>query len=250
MKSLAAALIISATLFVQLANAKTLKIASEGSYPPFSYIDSNNELHGFDIDISYALCKKMNVTCTITTQDFDGIIPGLLAKKYDAVVASLTPTQERLQKIDFTDAYYNTASAVIVTKDSGIKEISAEAFKGKNLGVQSNTTQAAYAEDHYVSEGVNIKLYPTTIEVNRDLLSKRLDVIISDKLQALIWLQNEGKDCCQLLGVLEETKFPIAIAVRQNDNALKNKFNKAIKEIRADGTYDKIMKKYFTFDIY
>ncbi|WP_455482369.1 transporter substrate-binding domain-containing protein [Bartonella sp. B35(2025)] len=250
MKLLVVALITSATLFIQLANAKTLKIASEGSYPPFSYIDSNNKLHGFDIDISHALCEKMNVKCTIITQDFDGIILGLLAKKYDAIIASLAPTQERLQKIDFTDAYYNTELAVIVAKNSEIKEISVKAFKGKNLGVQSNTTQAAYAEDHYASEGVNIKLYPTAIEVNRDLLSHRLDVIIFDKLQALNWLENEGKDCCQLLGTLQGTKFPIAIGIRQNNNDLKNKFNKAIREIRADGTYDQIMKKYFTFDIY
>ncbi len=250
MKLLAVTLIISATFFSQFTNAQTLKIASEGTYPPFSYIDSNNELKGFDIDISYALCKKMNVECTITTQDLEGMIPGLLAKKYDAIIASLAPTQERLQKIDFTDPYYNTALAVIVTKDSEIKEISAEAFKSKNLGVQSNTTQAAYAEDHYASEGVNIKLYPTTIEVNRDLLSRRLDVVIIDKLQALNWLNNDGKECCQLLGTLEETNFPIAIALRQNNNELKDKFNEAIREIRLDGTYEKIMKKYFTFDIY
>ncbi|VEJ45069.1 transporter substrate-binding domain-containing protein [Bartonella vinsonii] len=250
MKLLAVALIVSTILFSPSANAQTLKIANEGSYPPFSYIDSNNKLQGFDIDISYALCQKMNVKCILITQDFEGMIPGLLAKKYDAIIASLALTQERLQKIDFTDPYYNTELAIIVSKDSEIKEISTEAFKGKNLGVQSNTTQAAYAEDHYASEGANIKLYPTIIEVNRDLLSHRLDAVIVDKLKALNWLKNEGKDCCQLLGTLEETKFPIAIALRQNNNDLKNKFNKAIKEIRLDGTYDKIMKKYFSFDLY
>ncbi|WP_375620080.1 MULTISPECIES: transporter substrate-binding domain-containing protein [unclassified Bartonella] len=248
MKLLAGALIISATLFTLSANSQTLKIASDASYPPFSYIDSNNKLQGFDIDISYALCKKMNVECTIVTQDFEGMIPGLLAKKYDAIVSSLSPTKERLQKIDFTDPYYNTVLAVIVTKNSGINEISTQDFRGKNLGVQSNTTQATYAEDHYASEGVNIKLYPTATEANRDLLSHRLDIIIFDKLKALNWLENEGKDCCILLGTLEETNFPVAIALRKNNNDLKNSFNKAIKEIRADGTYEKIMKKYFTFD--
>ncbi|WP_375622705.1 MULTISPECIES: transporter substrate-binding domain-containing protein [unclassified Bartonella] len=249
MKLLAGALIISSTLFTLSTNSQTLKIASDASYPPFSYIDSNNKLQGFDIDISYALCKKMNVECTIVTQDFEGMIPGLLAKKYDAIVSSLSPTKERLQKIDFTDPYYNNVLAIIVTKNSGIKEISTQDFRGKNLGVQSNTTQAAYAEDHYASEGVNIKLYPTAIEVNRDLLSHRLDIIIFDKLKALNWLENEGKNCCLLLGTLEETNFPVAIALRQNNNDLKNSFNKAIEEIRTDGTYEKIMRKYFTFDI-
>ncbi|MCZ2328354.1 transporter substrate-binding domain-containing protein [Bartonella sp. F02] len=250
MKLLAVTLMTSAILFAQLANATTLRIASEGTYPPFSYIDSSNKLRGFDPDITYALCEKMKVECIITLQDFDGIIPGLLAKKYDAIVASLAATQERLQKIDFTDPYYNTALAVIVPKDSTIQEISSEAFKNKNLGVQSNTTQAIYAEDHYASKGVNIKLYPTTIEVNNDLLSNRLDLIIVDKLQAITWLDNEGKNCCKLLGVLKETKFPIAIAIRKNNHDLKEKFNEAIKEIRADGTYDKVRKKYFKIDIY
>ncbi|WP_375608544.1 MULTISPECIES: transporter substrate-binding domain-containing protein [unclassified Bartonella] len=249
MKLLAGALIISATLFTLSANSQTLKIASDASYPPFSYIDSNNKLQGFDIDIAYALCKKMNIECTIVVQDFEGMIPGLIAKKYDAIISSLSPTKERLQKIDFTDPYYNTVLAVIVSKNSGIKEISTQSFKGKNLGVQSNTTQASYSEDHYASGEVNIKLYPTAIEVTRDLLSHRLDIIIFDKLKALNWLENEGKDCCELLGTLEETKFPIAIALRQNNTDLKNKFNKAIEEIRADGTYDEIMRKYFAFDI-
>ncbi|AQX19576.1 transporter substrate-binding domain-containing protein [Bartonella sp. WD16.2] len=250
MKLLAIILMASVTLFTQLVNAKILKIATEGSYPPFSYIDSNNKLQGFDIDISYALCEKMEVECSIILQDFDGIIPGLLAKKYDAIIASLAPTQERLQKIDFTDSYYRTALAVIIPKDSHIKEISVEAFKGKNLGVQSNTTQSMYAEDNYASKGVNIKLYPTAIEVNRDLLSHRLDVVILDKLQILSWLENEGKECCRLLGSIEETQLPIAIGIRQNNDDLKNKFNEAIKKIRMDGTYDKIRKKYFEVDIY
>lgn len=250
MKLLVVALIASTTLFVQSSYAKTLKIASEGSYPPFSYVDSTNKLRGFDIDISYALCEKMKVECIITNQDIDGIIPGLLVNKYDAIVASLTPTQERLQKIDFTDAYYSTASAAVVHKDSKIQEISAEAFKGKRLGVQSNTIQALYAEDNYASKGVNIKFYPTAIEVNHDLLSHRLDVIVLDQVQTLSWLENEGKNCCRLLATIEGTKFPVAIGIRKNNDDLKNKFNEAIKKIREDGTYDKIRKKYFKVDIY
>lgn len=237
-------------LFSQQANAKTLRIASEGAYPPFNYMDSNNKLHGFDIDIAYALCEKMKVECIITAQNFDGIIPGLLAKKYDAIVASLSPTKERLKKISFTDAYYSTETAVIVSKDSQINEISVEAFKEKNIGVQSNTVQATYAEDNYAPQGVNVKIYPTTIEANRDLLNHRLDVILIDKLQILNWLANDGKECCELLGTIKSSKFPVAIGLRKNNEDLKNAFNEAIQEIRIDGTYDKIMKKYFDFDIY
>lgn len=238
-------------LFVSFsAQAETLTIATEGAYPPFSYVDSNNTLHGFDIDIANALCEKMKVECKVVAQDWDGIIPGLLAKKYDAIVASMVPTPERKQKVDFTNRYYTTTLAIAVPKDSDIKDVSAASLKNKNLGAQSGATQAIYAEDNYVPEGANLKLYPTPDEANSDLLNHRLDAVIHDKFPLLTWLDNEGKDCCKLLGEIEGTKEPISIAIRKNSDELKERFNKAIDEIRADGTYAKIVQKYFKSDIY
>ena len=99
-------------------------------------------------------------------------------------------------------------------------------------------------------EGANLKLYPTPDEANSDLLNHRLDAVIHDKFPLLTWLDNEGKDCCKLLGEIEGTKEPISIAIRKNSDELKERFNKAIDEIRADGTYAKIVQKYFKSDIY
>lgn len=250
MKLFATSLFLGGLIVSFSAQAETLTIATEGAYPPFSYVDSNNTLHGFDVDIANALCEKMKVECKIVAQDWDGIIPGLLAKKYDAIVASMVPTPERKQKVDFTNRYYTTTLAIAVSKDSDIKDVSAASLKNKNLGAQSGATQAIYAEDNYAPEGVNLKLYPTPDEANSDLLNHRLDAVIHDKFPLLTWLDNEGKDCCKLLGEIEGTKEPISIAIRKNSDELKERFNKAIDEIRADGTYAKIVQKYFKSDIY
>ena len=250
MKLFATSLFLGGLIVSFSAQAETLTIATEGAYPPFSYVDSNNTLHGFDIDIANALCEKMKVECKVVAQDWDGIIPGLLAKKYDAIVASMVPTPERKQKVDFTNRYYTTTLAIAVSKDSDIKDVSAASLKNKNLGAQSGATQAIYAEDNYVPEGANLKLYPTPDEANSDLLNHRLDAVIHDKFPLLTWLDNEGKDCCKLLGEIEGTKEPISIAIRKNSDELKERFNKAIDEIRADGTYAKIVQKYFKSDIY
>lgn len=250
MKILTAGFVLGSLIMSFSAQADELRIATEGAYPPFNYVDSNNNLHGFDVDIAYALCEKMKAQCTVVAQDWDGIIPGLLAKKYDAIIASMAPSAEREQKVDFTNRYYTTTLAIAVPKDSDITDINAQSLKDKSIGAQAGTAQAIYAEDHFVPEGTDLKLYPTAIEADNDLSNKRLDAIIHDKFPLLSWLEKEGKDCCKLLGEIDGTQSPISIAIRKNSDDLKNRFNKAIDEIRADGTYDKISKKYFNTDIY
>lgn len=250
MKILTAGFVLGSLIMSFSAQADELRIATEGAYPPFNYVDSNNNLHGFDVDIAYALCEKMKAQCTVVAQDWDGIIPGLLAKKYDAIIASMAPSAEREQKVDFTNRYYTTTLAIAVPKDSDITDINAQSLKDKSIGAQAGTAQAIYAEDHFVPEGTDLKLYPTAIEADSDLSNKRLDAIIHDKFPLLSWLEKEGKDCCKLLGEIDGTQSPISIAIRKNSDDLKNRFNKAIDEIRADGTYDKISKKYFNTDIY
>ena len=106
--------------FASNAQAEKLTIATEGAYPPFNYVDSDNNLHGFDVDIAKAVCQRMNAECTIVAQDWDGIIAGLMAKKYDAIVASMIVNEERKKKIAFTNHYYRTPLSIAVPKDSSI----------------------------------------------------------------------------------------------------------------------------------
>ena len=241
----ACALVIAAST----AQAETLKIATEGAYPPFNYVDSNNQLHGFDVDIANALCKQMKVECQIVAQDWEGIIPALLAKKYDAVVASMIATDERKKKIAFSHHYYRTPLSVSVAKDSDITDAQTN-FKGRTVGAQASSTQAIYAEDHYGPAGADVKFYPTLDEANSDLAAGRVDGVIADKFPLLAWAESTGKDCCKIIGDVNGTTADASIAVRKEDNALRERLNKALDEIVADGTYKQISSRYFAFDIY
>lgn len=231
------------------AQAEVLKIATEGAYPPFNYVDSDNKLHGFDVDITNALCERMKVQCTVVAQDWEGIIPALLAKKYDAVVASMIATDERKKKIAFTNHYYRTPLSVAVAKDSDITDAQTN-FKGRTVSAQSSSTQAIYAEDHYGPAGADVKFYPTLDEANSDLAAGRVDGVIADKFPLLAWAETAGKDCCKIIGDVNGTTADASIAVRKEDNALRERLNKALDEIVADGTYKKISSRYFAFDIY
>ena len=123
--------------------AEKVRIGTEGAYPPFNMIDKNGKPAGFDVDIANALCEKMGAECTFVTQDWDGIIPGLLARKYDAIVASMSITEERKKAVDFTDRYYSNSLRFITKKGAGIDPNNLE---GKSIGAQRATISANYVE--------------------------------------------------------------------------------------------------------
>ena len=161
-----------------MADGEKIVIGTEGAYPPFNNLESDGSLTGFDIDIAKALCEEMKAECTFVTQDWDGIIPALIAKKFDAIVASMSITEERKQQVDFSKKYYNTPPAIIVPKDSDIKEATPEALAGKTLGAQGSTTHSNYAEAHMKDS--EVKLYPTAEEYKLDLGNGRIAAAIDD----------------------------------------------------------------------
>jgi len=226
-----------------------LKLGTEGAYPPFNTIAADGKLSGFDIDIGNALCAQMKVECEWVTQDWDGIIPALQGKKFDALIASMTITDERKQQVDFTDKYYTTPLALVSLKDTDLTSPEPDALKGKTVGAQSGTTQSIYAEDKYAKAGADVKLYPTQDEAMADLTNGRLDAVVSDKFVLVDWIKTTGNDCCKLVGDLQGTESLTGIAVRKGD-PLREKLNEAIVAIVKDGTYAKINAKYFDFDIY
>ncbi|MBV2143233.1 ABC transporter substrate-binding protein [Falsochrobactrum sp. TDYN1] len=229
---------------------KEIRIATEGAYPPFNFVAADGSLQGLDVDIAQALCKAMEAKCEIVANDWDGMIPGLQANKFDAVIASMSITEDRKKQVAFTDKYYSTPLSVVVPKDSPITSLDPSAFDGKTIGTQGSTTQSAYAEDVYGKAGAEVRLYPTADEANADLKNGRLDAVASDKFPISEWIKGDGADCCKLLGDIPGTQTDTAIALRQGDDDLREQFNAAIKKIREDGTYATIVEKYFDFDIY
>jgi len=235
------------------ANAEmSIRIGTEGAYPPFNFKDASGELKGFDIDIAKALCAEMKAKCTFVAQDWDGIIPALLAKKYDAIIASMSITDERKKKVDFTDKYYNTPGKFIVDKKSGITDVSVAGLKGKTVGAQGSTIHSNYLEDIY--KGAKIKLYKTQDEANADLASGRLDAVLADSAVLYEWLKSKNGNCCQFTGPdFNDPKYfglGAGIAVRKGETELTAAFNKALKTILDNGTYKKINDKYFPFSVY
>ena len=251
------ALAVSAAAFsfaagAAVAQETTLKIGTEGAYPPFNNLTSDGKLEGFDIDIANALCEEMKVKCEFVTQDWDGIIPALQAGKFDAIIASMSITPERMEKVDFTGKYYNTPPAIAAPKDTDIKGVSKEDLAGKTVGVQGSTTHFNYSEKTYTDS--EVKAYPTAQEYQLDLANGRLDAVNDDISVLEEWLASADGACCKIVGAITpdpEIHGPGAgIAVRKGETALVEKFNAAIQAIRANGKYKEINDKYFTFDVY
>ncbi|MFQ5776004.1 MAG: ABC transporter substrate-binding protein [Kiloniellaceae bacterium] len=235
------------------AGAKKVRIGTEGAYPPFNYIDANGKLQGFDIDIAKALCQAANYDCEFVVQDWDGIIPGLLAKKYDAIIASMSITEERKKKVDFTGKYYTTPAKFVARKGADI-EISREGLKGKSVAVQRATIHENFLRDNY-GDIVDIKAYATQDEANMDLASGRVDLALADSVALLEGFLNTdaGKDFEFVGPDFTDPKWfgeGAGIAVRKGEDDLREGLNKAIAQIRADGTYQKINAKWFDFDVF
>ena len=229
-----------------------LRIGVEGAYPPFSWKEADGTLKGFDIDIANALCAKMGRECELVEQDWDGIIPALLAKKYDAIVASMSITEERKKRVDFTGKYYNTPAKFAAAKEAGF-EATPESMMGKTVGVQRGTTHQCYMEKMFPD--VELKLYQTQEEVFLDLGAGRIDAQLSDATQTLEGFLNTPAG--EKYAFLGDVQFELAcygegagIALRKGSDELREAFNMAIKAIRDDGTYQKINAKYFDFDVF
>ena len=246
-----AALAVAAGVAPASAGEK-LRIGVEGAYPPFSWKEADGTLKGFDIDIAWALCEKMGRQCELVEQDWDGMIPALLAKKFDAIIASMSITEERKKRVDFTDKYYNTPNKFVARKGVSY-DITPDGLAGKVIGTQRGTTHQCFLEKIYPKS--DLRLYGTQEEVFLDLAAGRIDLSFSDAIQAEEGFLNTdaGKDF-QFVGPEQFDREchgdGAGIAVRKGEDKLRQAFNAAIKEIRADGTYKKINDKYFNIDIY
>ncbi|MFT7675357.1 MAG: lysine-arginine-ornithine-binding protein [Gammaproteobacteria bacterium] len=234
------------------AQAAKLRVGVEGAYPPFSWKEPDGSLKGFDIDFANEVCKRLGRECDLIEQEWDGMIPALLARKFDTIIASMSITEERKKKIDFTEKYYNTPPGVVAKDGSGLVRTNA-GLKGKRVGVQRATTHQCSAEKMFPD--AQLVLYASQDEIFLDLANGRLDAQISDSLQALegFLKQDMGKGFGFIGEMIEDEECQgvgAGFAVRKNDTALRDSMSKIIKDMRKDGTYKKLNDKYFELDIY
>jgi arginine/ornithine transport system substrate-binding protein len=251
--ALAALLALAATAtHAQAPDWKKIRIGVEGAYPPFSEVGPDGKLKGFDIDMANALCAELKAECTLVQQEWDGMIPALNARKFDAIIASMAATDERRKSVNFSDKYYNTP-ARLVAKAGAKLEASAAGLKGKKIGVQRSTIHDRFATDTFKDS--EIVRYAKADEVYLDLAAGRIDVAMGDSvaIDGGFLKKPEGKGYAFFGPAYNDPAFfgsGSSIALRKADEALAVKFNAAIKALRANGGYKKIQDKYFDFDVY
>lgn len=215
------------------------KFAMSGLYKPFNFKEKG-QLVGFDVEIGEALAEKMGMKAVPVTNPWETLIQGLQAEKYDAILASMTITDERLKSVNFTKPYYQSGAQIFVAdKNSAIT--SKEDLKGKKIGVVKASTFKEFALTF--TDSSLVTEYDSDITALMDLPTGRLDAVITDQMVGFRVIKEDAikiKDVGELLSSDDQ-----AIAVRKDDDQLLEKLNKALDEIIKDGTYDKISQKWF-----
>lgn len=253
MKKALLAITLGALCVSSFAQGKDLKVAIDPTYEPFTFKTPDGKPTGFDVEIAQALCEQIKRKCVFVEQVWDSMIAGLMARKYDVIISSMSVTEERQKQIDFTDKYYNTPSRVVLRK--AFKYDGPASVKGKKIGVLKASTQEKYALGELKPAGAEVVSYEAQDQVYLDIKAGRLDGTVADHVEVTggFLSKPEGKDF-ELKG--EELYIPkyfgigAGIGLRKGQDALKGELNAAIKAIRANGTYKKINDKYFKFDVY
>ncbi len=256
------------------ANSQTIRIGTEGAYPPWNNINSAGDLEGAEIDFGNEACERMGVTCEWVTQDWDGIIPALLQGKYDIIVAGMSITEERKEKVNFTTGYMTDPASFAVLKNSGLANLNIAgmskvnlnnaggkeqaaigqliaAMNGATVCVQSSTIHQNFLEKH-MSGAVKVKLYQSVDDHNIDLAAGRCDAILADVGSIVDFMESDSGVDVALTG----PKFSGGVfgdgvggAVRKEDTEILEMWNAAISEMSKDGTTAEITKKWFGRDI-
>ncbi|MCH2157496.1 MAG: transporter substrate-binding domain-containing protein [Oleiphilaceae bacterium] len=228
--------------------ADKLKLAVDVPYEPFEYKAPDGTLTGFEIDLGNAVCAELKAECEWVIQAWDGIIPGLLARKYDVIFSSMSITPERAEKVLFSEGYYNTPSAWFGKKGTDLDVTDKAAFKGLRVGVQRGTVQDDYVTKDIGADTVEIKRYTTADDLVLDLTGGRLDLVFLDfPVGESTILKDENY---QSVGdTMQVGGEGVGAAFRKRDKDLAEKFNAALKKLKEDGTYDEIMNKYFSYSI-
>ena len=273
-KNLLSFIALIALCLTNVAYSKTIRIGTEGAYPPWNNLNSAGDLEGAEIDFGNEACKRMGVTCEWVTQDWDGIIPALLNGKYDIIIAGMSITEERKEKVNFTTGYMTDGARFAVLKDSGLSNLAIgdmakvnlnnaggkeqaaigqliAAMNGKTVCVQSSTIHQNFLEQH-MSGAVEVQLYQSVDDHNLDLAAGRCDAILADVGSIIDFMESDGGVDVAFTGpTFSGGVFGDGVggAVRKEDTDILEMWNKVIAEMSADGTTANITKQWFGRDI-
>lgn len=229
--------------------ASELRYGLEAEYPPFESRNAAGELEGFDVDLGNAICKAAAMKCSWVETSFDALIPGLVAKKFDAINSAMNITEQRRKSIDFTQPIYRIPSQLVGKAGTAV-EATPEGLKGKTIGVLQGSIQETYAKEHWEKQGVTVVSYKDQNMAWGDLLNGRIDasLVMSAAGQAGFLSKPQGKGF-GFIGkpVSDDTILGsgIGFGLRKGDEATKKQLDAAIDKVRADGTIAKLADKYF-----
>ncbi|WP_244808883.1 ABC transporter substrate-binding protein [Caballeronia zhejiangensis] len=240
-----------------MASAKewsTIRVGVDPTYPPFESVAKDGQVVGFDVDLGNALCAKLKAKCVWVQSSFDGLIPGLQARKFDVILSSMAANAKRREQIDFTDRLYRNQTRLIA-KESAHLLPDASKLAGKRVAVEQGTVQETYAREKWASSGVEVVAYPSYDQAYADPTAGRVDAVLMDAVQGKLGFlaTPAGKGFAFAGDVVYDAKIMgdgDAAGVRKSDPELREALNGALAEMLRDGTYRKIEARYFDFDMY
>ncbi len=236
--------VLTATEFAE--TASKVRIGVDAGYPPFSRIDDEGRLKGFDVDIALALCARMKAVCEFVRHDWEYLIPGLRAGKFDAIVSSMSITEKRRRLVAFTERYYSNVVRFVARKGGGFDP---SAPAGRTIGASRATIASDWLEENLAGIA-DIRLFSTQEALLSALAGGRVDAVFGDGLGFWNWLQSPEGERFGFVGEGYRLDEGIGIAVRKEDETLRRRLNRAIEGILSDGAYERINALYFPFSIY
>ena len=228
-----------------------ITIATEGAYPPFNYLDRKGLPAGFEMDLAQEICERMKAECEFVADKWDNLVPGLLDKKYDIVMASLEVNSERRRRLGLSRRYYLSPGAFIAAKGQPFDGPPA-LLRNKRIGVQKDSTHSDWLDKSF-RRSAQIKRYPTVNDALAALAKDEVDAVFGDKVQLWLWSKKPEGQCCEIMGQdIKDTQtlgVGVSAGIRREDIKLREAFNKALSEVLGDGTYKQINAKYFPFPL-
>lgn len=247
----AAAVVIGATAMVAMpTQARDLpeirddvfQVANSGAYPPFSFVNTQGELVGFDVDIAEALAEEMGVEVNIQSSPWNGIIAALVGGRFDACICSMSVTEERQQAVDFTDPYYSAGLSVWV-QESTDDINSIDDLSGKRVGSTLGETGNQWAVENGEGEWTN-QTFQGLPDMMNALTTGRVDAMIADDVPVLVAMQADDAPDIKMVDVGDLPRWPAAISIQEDKPQLMAALNEALAAIKADGTYQDIVDKW------